>query len=408
MLLHHKISLKRRLFSSGGWAFFTMLVWEGVECLLEYAIAYFISSTLTLLLIKLVTTFLVVTTTQTIIKPIERFLSTFIKKIIYKKGDDKVKALKTVWEYIKSNKCSIAVVLLSGLIGASGSSIIDVDQLPAITVGKEKVIEAVIQEEDVLATEIVYGDPIFADEVIWEKEPVIADAIIWEKEPVYADEVIWEKEPVIADKLTFIANTVIYEEDGTTVKYNIGDIVPNSEIDAYTDKVDVYQVGAVIVEGTILYDVGDLIIEGVVKHNKGDIVEEGIIKYNIGDYIETEIIYNVGDVMVAKGTVIEEAKTIPATNITPYLYYAVLSIVLAVAGVFFEKPKDYLARKELDTLKKQAKKEIVAEENKAVIEEEQKKAEAEKVKAEAEKAKIELENRIKLDKIKADIRAGNI
>jgi hypothetical protein len=412
-----------------------MFVWESVESLLEYAIAYLISSVAAMLIIKVITTFAIVTTAQTILKPLKRFLLTFIRKIVYKKGDDKVKALKNVLSFMNANKWSLAVILMSALIGAGGTSIIDVENLPEIRLGNDKIIEAVIQEEDLIATEVIYGkeaviatetiygEPIFATEVIYEKEPVYATEIIYEegKEPVVATEVVYSKEPVVATKLTFVAKSVIYEEDGNTVKYNVGDYVLNSEAGKYIDYIDVFSAGDTIKEGTILYNVGDTIKEGIIKFNIGDVVEEGIIKYDIGDYmgneilynvgdvvVPAEILYNVGDVVIAKGTVIEEAKTVPATNITPYIYYIVLSIAVAVSGAFFESSKDYASRKELKNLKKEAQKEINAENNKAVVEEEKAKAEQKQKIAEEEKAKTELEKRIKLEKIKADIKAGNI
>lgn len=452
-----QLSLKKRLFNSSWWAFFTMLVWEGVECLLEYAIAYFISSAVTLLVLKFVTTFIVVTTTQTAVRPLQRFFNTFFKKIIYRKGEDKVNTLKKIWELMKVNKCSIAVVLVAVLLGFSGSNIINVNELPKIHFWDGKVVEAVVQEEDLIATEVVwekepviatetvygkpaviatetiYGAPIFATEVIWEKEPVLATEIIWEVEPVIATETIYSVEPIIADRLTFIANDTIYEEDGITVKYNVGDTVPNNEVGNYADKVDVFQAGQVIKEGTVLYEKGTIVKEGVVKHNIGDVVEEGTVKYEIGDYMGNEILYNVGDVvipaevlfekgsiieegivkfnigdiMIPAGTVLQEKQVIEGTNITPIIYYFLLMAGSIAAGVFFEKPEDYEERKINAQLKKQAKKELVEEDNKVVIEQEQKIAEEQQKIANAELAKQEHKKRLKIEEIKAEIRANN-
>ena len=81
--------IKKRLVNGSGWAFLTMLAWEGVESLLEYAIAYLISSVVAMLLIKILATFLIVTTVQAIIRPLKRFLLSLTKKIIYKEGEDK-------------------------------------------------------------------------------------------------------------------------------------------------------------------------------------------------------------------------------------------------------------------------------------------------------------------------------
>lgn len=330
----HGISLKKRICSSSGWAFFTMLAWETVESLLEYAIAYLISSAITMLVIKFITTFLIVTAAQTITKPTQRFILTFVRKLTYKKGEDKVNILKKIWELLKSNKCSIVVILTSALMAVSGTSIINVEDLPAIKLGKDTVV-----------TEIVY-----------------------EVEPVYATEIVYEVEPVIAETLTFVANDVIYEADNITIKYNVGDIVANNDITNYINQVDVYQIG-------------DVIEEGVVKYNIGDVIEEGIMK--------------------------EETTTIPATNITPFLYYVLLAIITIATGVFFEKPEDYTARKESDNLLKAAKKELKEEAKEAekakassIVAQEQKVAEA-------EKQKIDAEWRAKLDAIKEKLKNNN-
>lgn len=449
------ISFKRRLFSSSGWAFFTMLVWECVESLLEYAIAYVISSAITMLVIKLVATFLIITATQVASKQLQRFIMTLVKKLTYQKGEDKVEILKKFWEFLKANKCSLISIVSAVLLAAGGTCVIDVENLPQIPLGKGEVIEAVIQEEDLIATEIVYGkeavvateivygkeaviatetvygEPIFATEIVWEKEPVLATETVWEKEPIVATEIIYSVEPVIADKLTFIANAVIYENGSNTIKYNIGDVVLNSEVSLYLDKVDVFQVGDTIKEGVILYDIGDIIKDGVVKYNVGDVIEEGVIKYDIGDYMgnevlynvgdvivpaeilynvgdiiePAEILYNVGDVIIAKGTVLEEAKTVAPINATPYIYYALLAIVVGLCGTFFENPKDYAERKEKEGLKKEAKKELKEEAKKEVNEKEQSIVAQEQKVAEAEKAKADAERRAKIDAVKAAMKA---
>lgn len=447
-------SFKKRICSSSGWAFFTMLAWESVESLLEYAIAYLISSAITMLVIKFVATFLIVTAAQTMTKPTQRFFLTFVRKLTYKKGEDKLKFLKKIWDLVKSNKCSIALVISTALIGAGGTNLINVDNLPAIPLWDGEVIEAVIQEEDliaeeivwekepvyatedvvikpaVIATETIYGKPIFATEIIWEKEPVYATEIVWEVEPIYATETIYSVEPVIADKLTFIANTIIYE-DGT-IKYNVGDIVANSEVSEYTDKVDVFKAGDVIKEGTVLYEKGSIIKEGIIRHEIGDIVEEGTVKHEIGDYLGNEVLfeindvitpaqivrrgellsegvvkYEIGDVITAKGTVIQEEKIVPATNLTPYLYYIILAIATVIFGAYFELPEDYKERKEANNLKKAAKKSIKDEVKQAETEKANTVAKQEQKAAEAEKQKRDAEWQIKLDAMKEKLKNNN-
>lgn len=435
----HCAGLKKRLINGGGWAFLTMLAWEGVESLLEYAIAYLISSAITLLVIKVLTTFLIVTAVQgMIIRPLKRFLLSFIRKIIIDKKGEKQEMEKfkfilgTVWKYLKANKCSLVVVLCSAIIGLSGSSVIDVEKLPAITVGSATEIPAVIQEEDVVAeevvwekepiyaTETIYGKAIFATETIYEEgcEPVYATETIYKEgcEPIYATETIYGKEPVIADKLVFIANAVIYEEDGETVKYEVGDYVPNAEASMYIDKLDMFNKGEVIFEGEILFEKGSLIKAGEVLFEKGSLVSEGTIKFNEGDYIGNEILYNVGDVLVEgtkkhdigdilipAGTILEESRTLPPTNITPYIYYAILAIGMIISGVFFEKPDAYAQRKEDEKAKKQEA-ELKKQAAKEIADEERAKTEAEqKAEQEALLQQAEAEKRARLEKIKAEI-----
>lgn len=415
--------MKHKVIKSGGLAFFTVLSSEGVEMLLESAIAWFVTNALTMLVLKIVATFTVVTTARILVKPLCRAIT---EKFIYQKGEDKMEKLKSLWEIVKANKCSIAIIILSAILAMSGSSLINVNALPQIPIGEGKVIDTVIQEEDIVATEIVwekepviateviYGAPIFSTEVVWEKEPVIATEIVWEKEPVIAQETIYLVEPVIADKLLFVADVDIYEADGETIKYAKDSYVPNVDAPNYIDKVKVFNAGDVVREGTVLYREGDIIKEGIKKYDIGDIIEEGIVKYDIGDYVGNEILFNVGDIIeegvkkydigdiiTPAGTVLEEGKVVPPTNLTPILYYLVLSACVAVAGVFFEKPKDYAIRKENEQLKKQAKKEIVDEENKVILEEKQREEAV-------QQAKTEAENRRKLDQIKADIRAGKV
>ncbi len=351
MYLPNKISIKQRIFSSSGLAFLTMLVWEGVESLLEYAIAYFISSAITLLAVKLLTTFLIVTLTQSMLRQLQKFFMTFIHKLTYKEGEDKVDKLKKIWELIKSNKCSLIVILGACLMVFSGANIINIDELPAIEIGSETVVEAVIQKEDLIATEEIYSEPVIATEDIY-------------------------GEPVLAEKLTMIATQVIYSEDGSTIKYNVGDIIDNADFFKYMSQVKIY--------------------------NEGDVIEPAKLLYKAGDIIEeAKLLYNVGDVITPAGTVLEEEKVVPPLNITPYLYYIILGLGVGFAGVYFENPKQYKKRKDEANLIKEAKKELAQEKAKEMIEQKQKVLDA-------ENAKKTAENQAKVEAIKAQIKAGNL
>ena len=341
----------KRLFNSGKWAVFTVIVYECIENLLEYAIAYLVSSAITVLLIKTLATFAIITVTQVMSNQTQRFFLTFIKKFTYKKGDDKVEKLKSIWQIIKSNKCSLVVILCSLLLCLTGTKVINADELPVIEIGSEKHIEAVIQKEDLIATEDIYSEPVLATEDIY-------------------------SEPVLADKLTIVATQTIYEDDGSTIKYNVGDIIANSDFFKYSSQVKIY--------------------------NEGDIIEPAKLLFSVGDVVEeAKLLYAVGDVITPAGTILEEEKVIPPVNITPYLYNILLTLGVGIAGCFFESPNAYEKRKKEASLIKEAKKELANEKSIALIEQKQKVAEA-------EKAKCDEEKRLKLEEIKAEIKAGNV
>lgn len=351
MYLIPKTTFKQRLFSSSGLAFLTMLVWEGVESLLEYAIAYFISSAITLLAVKLLTTFLIVTLTQTMLNKLQRFTMTFVKKLTYKKGEDKVDKLKKIWELIKTNKLSLIAVTGALLLTLSGTKVIDISGLPAIELGSETVVEAVIQEEDLIATEDIYSEPVYATEDVY-------------------------SEPVLADKLTMIAIQVIYADDGSTIKYNVGDVIDNADFFKYASQVAVY--------------------------NVGDIIKPAELLYKAGDEIEpAKLLYKVGDVITPAGTVLEEAYVVPPVNATPYIYYILLGLATGSAGAFFEGIEQYKRRKKEDALIKVAKKELAAENKKAVQEQTQKALTA-------QKAKDDEAYRLDIEKYKEAIKSGNL
>lgn len=124
-------SFMRKIFTSGAWAIFTMIVWELVEEVLENLVAYALASGLTLFITKVLSTFVVIAVTQSLKVIIMRFLYPFIKKITFKEGFDKMEKLKKFFLAIWANKKTILGTASSAVIVASGSGLIDVNLLPA-------------------------------------------------------------------------------------------------------------------------------------------------------------------------------------------------------------------------------------------------------------------------------------
>jgi hypothetical protein len=154
------------------------------------------------------------------------------------------------------------------------------------------------------------------------------------------------------------------------------------------------------------------------------ITEEAIVEVVVEqDVLATEIIYaedgetiiyNVGDVITPAGTILVEGKDAEVFNLTPIIYYALLSIILIVFGIFPETKEAFDKRvaeqkviKEQKALEKIAFSEIKEEEKKAnqtqaEQEKAQAKAEAERI-ANAEKERVETERRAKIEEIKAKL-----
>lgn len=130
-----KQSLWGKLVASGGWAVFTMLVWELVEEGLESAIAYAISSTTALFVAKALSTLGIVLATQSIKVLVKRFLYPFIKTLTYKEGNDKMNKIKKFFSWLNANKCTIGGIALGATTAISGAGLIDVSAFPALLVG---------------------------------------------------------------------------------------------------------------------------------------------------------------------------------------------------------------------------------------------------------------------------------
>lgn len=130
-----KQSLWGKLVASGGWAVFTMLVWELVEEGLESAIAYMISSATALFVAKALSTLGIVLATQSIKVLVKRFLYPFIKTLTYKEGNDKMNKIKKFFSWLNANKCTIGGIALGATTAISGAGLIDVSTFPALLVG---------------------------------------------------------------------------------------------------------------------------------------------------------------------------------------------------------------------------------------------------------------------------------
>lgn len=125
----------KKVFSGGGWALFTMFVWEMVEEALENAIAYVISSAFAIFITKAISTFAVITATQGIKSLLKKFLLPFIKQLTYKEGDDKMKFFKKIWEFLKANKFSLLGTASAVTTTLSGTGVIDVSSIPTLMIG---------------------------------------------------------------------------------------------------------------------------------------------------------------------------------------------------------------------------------------------------------------------------------
>lgn len=99
-----KQSKLAKFWKGSGWALFTMFVWELVEEGLENLLALAISSACAFFIFKAISTLGIVLTTQGIKVLIKSCLFPYIKKLTYKEGSDKVKALKNYWAKVWGNK----------------------------------------------------------------------------------------------------------------------------------------------------------------------------------------------------------------------------------------------------------------------------------------------------------------
>lgn len=94
----------KKLMASGLWSMTTIFAWELVEEALENLIAYGISSVVALFITKALSTLAIITATQGLKVGIKRFVFPYIKTLIYKEGNDKMKLVNTYFTKAWGNK----------------------------------------------------------------------------------------------------------------------------------------------------------------------------------------------------------------------------------------------------------------------------------------------------------------
>lgn len=113
-----------------------MLIWELLEEGLETFIAFAISSVCAIFVVKALSTLGVVVATQGIKVAVKRFLVPLIKKITYKKGNDKMEKVKKFFSWVWSNKKTLLGSLLAVVSGVMTGIAINADFIqlfPALT-----------------------------------------------------------------------------------------------------------------------------------------------------------------------------------------------------------------------------------------------------------------------------------
>lgn len=97
----------KKLLSKGWWAIIAMFAWELVEEGLENLIAYGISSFVAIFITKALSALAIITATQGLkigVKRLARLIYPYIKTLIYKEGNDKMKLVNTYFTKAWGNK----------------------------------------------------------------------------------------------------------------------------------------------------------------------------------------------------------------------------------------------------------------------------------------------------------------
>lgn len=121
----------KKWFANIGLATLGAFIWELLEELLEEVIAYGLTS----FIVKTLSTAIVILATIGIKKLLFRLIKPIIKKLTYKKGDDKMSKIKSFFSWIWSNKKSLTGITSSAVIALSGTGVIDVSTLPELPIG---------------------------------------------------------------------------------------------------------------------------------------------------------------------------------------------------------------------------------------------------------------------------------
>lgn len=107
-------------------SFFTYLAIELVEEALEDLLAFGVSS----LILKGASTLLVVSFTT----GAKMGFKSFIKRITYKEGNDKVAKVKKLLAWLNANKCTLFGIATGAVTVVSGLGVIDVNAMPALLI----------------------------------------------------------------------------------------------------------------------------------------------------------------------------------------------------------------------------------------------------------------------------------
>lgn len=126
-----------KVFAKSGLLFVGAYTWELLEELLEELIAFGIAS----FIVKTMSMVLVVALTIGAKKLIFRIVKSIVKKITYKKGDDKMSKVKQFFAYIGkgfkwifANKKSLTGIASGAVMTLSGTGVIDISALPELPV----------------------------------------------------------------------------------------------------------------------------------------------------------------------------------------------------------------------------------------------------------------------------------
>lgn len=127
----------KKVFAKSGLAVFSAFIWELLEELIEEFIAFWLTS----FIVKTLSTAVVVLATIGIKKLLFRAIKPIVKKITYKKGDDKMSKVKQFFAYIGkgfkwifANKKSLTGIASGAVMTLSGTGVIDISSLPELPV----------------------------------------------------------------------------------------------------------------------------------------------------------------------------------------------------------------------------------------------------------------------------------